>query len=203
MIVDRRTRIIEAATQSFSLYGYKGSTMDQIARLAHVGKGTIYRFFPNKEELLEAIMKGFIQDILEIAKSSIQQGATFLENLHRTLHNVLEFRSKHDLMVVLSHEMREMGTEIVMSEIGKVEDALQHFVKEQVELAIHSGELKSCDAELTAFLFIRTYVALAVDWPKRAQAFHQGQIPQLLEFYLMNGAAQTELRESDNAIHII
>ncbi|MEW8987515.1 MAG: helix-turn-helix domain-containing protein, partial [Bacillus sp. (in: firmicutes)] len=71
MIVDRRTRIIEAATQSFSLYGYKGSTMDQIARLAHVGKGTIYRFFPNKEELLEAIMKGFIQDILEIAKSSI------------------------------------------------------------------------------------------------------------------------------------
>ncbi|TQR44077.1 TetR/AcrR family transcriptional regulator [Paenibacillus popilliae] len=190
MIVDRRTRIIEAATQSFSLYGYKGSTMDQIARLAHVGKGTIYRFFPTKEELLEAIMNRFIQDILEVAQSSVQPERTFTENLHRTLHNVLEFRSKHEMMVILSYEMREMGTEIVMSEMSKVEDALQHFVKEQVELAIDSGELQSCDAELTAFLFIKTYSALVVEWPKRAKAIHQDQIPHLLEFYLLNGAAQ-------------
>lgn len=190
MIVDRRTRIIEAATQSFSLYGYKGSTMDQIARLAHVGKGTIYRFFPTKEELLEAIMDRFIQDILEVAQSSVQAGRTFTENLHRTLQNVLEFRSKHEMMVILSYEMREMGTEIVMSEMSKVEEALQHFVKEQVELAIDSGELQSCDAELTAFLFIKTYAALVVEWPKRAKAIHQDQIPHLLEFYLLNGAAQ-------------
>lgn len=49
--MDRRQEILEAATKSFSLFGYKATTMDQVAKLANVGKGTIYTFFANKEEL--------------------------------------------------------------------------------------------------------------------------------------------------------
>ncbi|MEH7109635.1 TetR/AcrR family transcriptional regulator, partial [Bacillus sp. JJ1764] len=42
MAPDRRRMIVEAATKSFSLFGYKATTMDQFAKLANVGKGTIY-----------------------------------------------------------------------------------------------------------------------------------------------------------------
>ena len=54
--MDRRGMIIEAATKSFSLFGYKATTMDQVAKLANVGKGTIYTFFKNKEELFNEIV---------------------------------------------------------------------------------------------------------------------------------------------------
>ena len=49
MSADKRERIIEAATQSFSEYGFKGTTMDRVARIAKVGKGTVYVFFKNKD----------------------------------------------------------------------------------------------------------------------------------------------------------
>ena len=55
-IVDRKKLIIEAAAKSFSLYGYKATTMDQVAKLANVGKGTIYTFFKTKEELFDEII---------------------------------------------------------------------------------------------------------------------------------------------------
>ncbi|MER2090772.1 MAG: helix-turn-helix domain-containing protein, partial [Sporosarcina sp.] len=45
--MDRRQVILEAAAKSFSLFGYKATTMDQVAKIANVGKGTIYTFFAN------------------------------------------------------------------------------------------------------------------------------------------------------------
>ncbi|MGQ0422282.1 TetR/AcrR family transcriptional regulator, partial [Bacillus sp. HC-Mk] len=48
MAIDRKRSIIEAATKSFSAFGYKATTMYQVAKLANVGKGTIYTFFKNR-----------------------------------------------------------------------------------------------------------------------------------------------------------
>lgn len=52
-MADRKKLIVEAAEKSFSEFGYKATTMDHVARRAGVGKGTIYTFFKNKEELLQ------------------------------------------------------------------------------------------------------------------------------------------------------
>ncbi len=52
-MADRKKLIVEAAAKSFSEFGYKATTMDHVARSAGVGKGTIYTFFKNKEELLQ------------------------------------------------------------------------------------------------------------------------------------------------------
>lgn len=47
--VDRRKLIVQAAAQSFALFGYKATTMDQVAKIANVGKGTIYTFLRIKK----------------------------------------------------------------------------------------------------------------------------------------------------------
>ena len=65
MTIDRKRQIIEAAAQSFSQFGYKATTMEQIAKLANVGKGTIYTFFKNKEDLLDEIISSLIVEIKE------------------------------------------------------------------------------------------------------------------------------------------
>ena len=49
MSVDRKKLILEAATKSFTQFGYKATTMDLVAKLANVGKGTIYTFFKTKK----------------------------------------------------------------------------------------------------------------------------------------------------------
>lgn len=51
-VVDRRQQVLQAATKSFSLFGYKATTMDQVAKIANVGKGTIYTFLRTRNSYL-------------------------------------------------------------------------------------------------------------------------------------------------------
>ncbi len=53
---NKRDRILNAALDRFKQYGFAKTTVDEIARQAQVGKGTIYFYFRNKEEILEEIM---------------------------------------------------------------------------------------------------------------------------------------------------
>jgi TetR/AcrR family transcriptional repressor of mexJK operon len=59
---DRSTRkrrvIVDAATALFLQHGYLGTTMDQIAACAAVSKPTVYKFFPDKEQLFTEIVLG-------------------------------------------------------------------------------------------------------------------------------------------------
>lgn len=48
----KRHRIIQVATDLFLRHGYRRTSVDEIAREAHVAKGTVYTYFKNKAELL-------------------------------------------------------------------------------------------------------------------------------------------------------
>lgn len=52
----KRRAVIDAATALFLRHGYLGTSMDQIAAFAAVSKPTVYKFFPDKEQLLTAIV---------------------------------------------------------------------------------------------------------------------------------------------------
>jgi len=52
----KRERVINAALTIFDRDGFHRATMDDIAKLADVGKGSIYRYFKNKDDLLQCIL---------------------------------------------------------------------------------------------------------------------------------------------------
>jgi AcrR family transcriptional regulator len=64
-----RQRILEAARQGFAERGL-GITLDEIARLAGVGVGTVYRRFPNKELLIDALFEERIGEIVALAREA-------------------------------------------------------------------------------------------------------------------------------------
>lgn len=53
---ERRDKILEVAAQVFREHGFEAASMSQIAALAGGSKGTLYNYFPSKEELLLATM---------------------------------------------------------------------------------------------------------------------------------------------------
>ena len=52
----KRRQIIEGARQVFMAQGFDAASMNEIARVAGVSKGTLYVYFQNKEQLFEAIV---------------------------------------------------------------------------------------------------------------------------------------------------
>lgn len=192
MTFDRRKSIMEAAEKSFSMFGYKATTMDQVAKIANVGKGTIYNFFKNKEELFNEIVKGMVIELKELAQDSIHREDTFFENLHRALYSVLEHRREHQLAIKLSQEVREIGTPAAMEALNLVEKAILHFLEQEIERGILDGEVKNCDPSLAAFLMFKMYIALIFDWEKTHHSFSKEEIANHLEFYMMSGIKREE-----------
>lgn len=58
-------RILEAAMNLFSEKGYAGSATSEIAKEAQVAEGTIFRYFPQKKDLLLKVVMKFIDIISE------------------------------------------------------------------------------------------------------------------------------------------
>lgn len=74
-----RERVLAAADAVFAAAGTSAST-EEVARAAGVGVGTVFRHFPTKEALLEAVLLGRLQQLVEEARSLVgadDPGAAF------------------------------------------------------------------------------------------------------------------------------
>lgn len=65
-----RDRIIEVAREVFREQGYDAS-LDEVAKRAGVGAGTLYRHFPCRENLLDAIMQSWVDRVNEAGDKAL------------------------------------------------------------------------------------------------------------------------------------
>jgi AcrR family transcriptional regulator len=66
-----REKVLEAARAVFSEQG-RDAQMDDVARAAGVGVGTVYRHFPTKEALIEALMVSAFEAIAAAAEAALE-----------------------------------------------------------------------------------------------------------------------------------
>ncbi|SDX65360.1 TetR/AcrR family transcriptional regulator [Paenibacillus sp. CF384] len=167
--VDRRMQIVEAAGKSFAMFGYKATTMELVSKIAAVGKGTIYTFFATKEDLFNEIIGQLAAELRSLAERTIDRKRNFFDNLAAVLHELLLFREKHELIVKLSQEIRDLGTPMAKDGVARLEQAIYAFIQHEIELAIEKKELRGVDPALTAFVILKLYVAIGVEWNRSHQ----------------------------------
>lgn len=120
-----RERLVEVATDVFAAEGLSVS-LDEIARKASVGPGTLYRHFPTKEALIEAIVHHRLVDLTHYARSlrSSSDAAAGLTQLVDRL--VREAAPKRDLVESLTDAGVEVGEAVtaaaasLRAEIGRL-----------------------------------------------------------------------------------
>ncbi len=190
--MNRKQSILEAAKQSFARFGYKGTTMDYVATAAQVGKGTIYTFFKNKEELLHAVIEEVVQEMSQLLQKTVDPNRSFFDNLHHTLIQILDYRRNHPLLQRLFLEARELGGATIQLAVELIEQQNLQFIQNHIERAIEKGELKPCPPEITAFVMIKLYVALSFEWEQKHSPLAKEELAELFQLYLMEGLAQSD-----------
>ena len=63
-----REKVLNAAREAFAAFGF-GVPLDEIAARAGVGPGTVYRHFPTKEALFEAVVQARVEDLAADARA--------------------------------------------------------------------------------------------------------------------------------------
>jgi len=126
--VRNRARVLEAAEIVFATEGLS-APIDVIAEKAGVGVGTLYRHFPTKEKLCEAILIGRVEEITEDARSRLgsdDPGAAFFGFLE---HLVQESSLKRDLINAMAGA--GVAFEVVAAEAkSELEVAMSELLRE-------------------------------------------------------------------------
>jgi AcrR family transcriptional regulator len=94
--VDKRTAILEATLAVLTEKGLSGLKVEEVARRAEVGKGTIYLYFKDKQDLLRALVEyrtfGFYQEVAAVVESPRPFFERLKEVLARRIAWVEEWR---------------------------------------------------------------------------------------------------------------
>ena len=189
--MNRKTEILEAATKSFTLFGYKATTVEQVAKIANVGKGTVYNFFENKQQLLQFVVKNLIEEMQNEADKTLNPKDSFMTNAHNGLMKMLQFRDRHLLFAKLIEEERQLATPEVSQMLVKIEDEIVSYLSERILVGIEKDEIIPCDPKHVAYLLLKAYKAFVVDWQATYdETLHEDEILNLFKITIFKGLAK-------------
>jgi TetR/AcrR family fatty acid metabolism transcriptional regulator len=100
---DRRTEIMQAAEKLFSTRRFHEVTLDDVICQARVGKGTVYRYFRDKEDLFfETAMSGF-DELCELLLDAVPDNGPFERQLLEACRQITAFFGRRRAMFRMMH----------------------------------------------------------------------------------------------------
>ena len=127
--IDRKKLILEEAARLFSAKRFDEVLMDDIAHQAGVGKGTIYTYFADKEELYFAVVFEGIRRLNEQLQRKANRQPNPEDELRRMVHAIVSFFSQNRFF------FRLMSQEDGKTEGGKGENRKRWREERRIQLA--------------------------------------------------------------------
>jgi AcrR family transcriptional regulator len=135
--IRNRERVLEAAKAVFSAGGPDAS-LEAVARRAGVGIGTLYRHFPTREALFEAVYRREVQQLSELAEA-LKSEADPVDALRRWLRSNVEFvATKKGMSAALALAVQSSSELTAFSF-----DRLTKAVGALLDRAVAAGEIRS------------------------------------------------------------
>lgn len=101
----RRAEILDAATTVFAEQGFAVADVQEVADKAGVGKGTVYRYFPSKEELFLAAVDHGMRSLKRAVDAAATVAGCPLERIAQGVRAYLTFFDENpDIVELLIHE---------------------------------------------------------------------------------------------------
>lgn len=160
-----RERIIEVAKEAFTRHGAEAS-LDDIAKQASVGAGTLYRHFPTRDALLEAVYRSEVEKLAAAARAFT---ATMppIEALRAWLLLFVDYIAAKHIIAPALNSVAGGPSRLYEGSRSLVQGAIEELVKR----AKKSGDVRR---DIDAFDLLRavigvSYVGSGGDWQQSAK----------------------------------
>lgn len=141
-------RILAAAARQAEDFGLRRFTMDDVARRVGVSRVTIYRYFPRKDRLVEAILFRELRRFLASIDAAVAPYETVEERLVEGFVFTLTFLRKHTLLNRLLRTEPELILPALTVNAGPVLAAGREFVAGFVHVEAEEGRLALSDEDI-------------------------------------------------------
>jgi AcrR family transcriptional regulator len=158
-------RILEVAKEAFTLSGANVS-LDDVAKQANVGPGTLYRHFPTRDALLEAVYRTEVEK-LAAAEGEFARTMPPVEALRAWMLLFVDYIATKQIIAPALNTMVGGPSKIFETSGGLVKVAIQKLVNR----AIKSGDLRPDldPLDLLRALVGVSNVASTPEWPQSAK----------------------------------
>ena len=160
-----RHRILEVAKQEFARSGADAS-LDSIAKQAGVGPGTLYRHFPTREALLEAVYSTEVEKLAAAERQFVQTMAP-VEALRAWMLLFVDYIATKKIIAPALNTLVGGPSKVFEASGAQIKGAIQALV----ERAIKSGDLRP---DLEPFDLLRALIGVSnvmsgPDWQQSAR----------------------------------
>ena len=167
---ERPRQILEAALEVFAERGLSAARLEDIARRAGVSKGTIYLYFPNKEELFREVVRNSVIAYIERAEASLSNQANAEQALRDWMTGYWAwlrspvFPAMHRLVNSEMHHFPDLvafyATEVI--------ERAHRLVCAMIERAMDQGRLRRMDPLVAARMLSSLFITHALWYHQRA-----------------------------------
>jgi AcrR family transcriptional regulator len=160
-----RERILQVAKEAFTRSG-ANTSLDDVAKEAGVGAGTLYRHFPTRDALLQAVYRTEVEK-LAAAEQKFAEAMPPIEALRAWMLLFVDYIATKQIIAPALNTLVGGSSKLFEASRAQVQGAIDALVKR----AIKSGDIRR---DLDPFDLLRALigvsnVASTPDWPQSAR----------------------------------
>lgn len=160
-----RERILEVAKHAFMRHGAEAS-LDDIAKRADVGPGTLYRHFPNRESLIEAVYRTEVEKLVATQRK-LSAELEPLEALRAWMLLFVELIETKKIIAPALKALLGQSPDVFAATRGQIQEAIEALVRR----AIRNGDIRKdvVPFDLVLALIGFSNFASSPDWGQRTR----------------------------------
>jgi AcrR family transcriptional regulator len=149
----RPQEILSAALAVFAERGYAATRLDDVARRAGVTKGTLYLYFPNKEELFKAVIRGtLVPELTRITAAAAGAAPVSIDHLIADFERLADSPIGVIPKLVLGEATN--FPEITRFYLDEVVARGLKAIRAMLRRGIDAGTFRAVDPEYTAYCVV-------------------------------------------------
>ena len=197
LIGKRKNQILDAAISIFAKEGFDRANTEEIAKLARLGKGTVYRYFKNKEELFLSVVDRGLDELRIAILMEVNKVEDPVRKIENAVRAYLAFFEENDELVrILIHEQSSFGKRIT-------ERYFEHYygnvdrIEKMFEAAVGAGLLKEIDIDIVIGVLTGVLNGLVFMWELEGRKYRLVDRAPLVLKIFFTGVIKDERRRKE------
>jgi len=165
---NKRKVIVQTAIRLFSQQPFHKVRLDDVAAAAGVGKGTVYIYFKNKEDLYYSMVYDGLADLVERLELQLGEPSTSFEDRIRIIvSGLVDFSVRHPQLFEM---MRTVGVPDATSAWDQKRQQLARLVEDVIRQGVEAGQWVDTRPDFTGVYLPGMVRAVMLYGPKTVDA---------------------------------
>jgi AcrR family transcriptional regulator len=156
---DTRARIMETADALFRRLGYAKTAVADIAAELGMSPANIYRFFPSKTAIVQAICKRCLGELEDKVWTVARSRGPASQRLERLVLEILGYHKENNLEDQKVNDIVLAAMEESWDAIQAHKEVQRHAIELILRDGIESGEFEPVDPRATSALIMQSYIS--------------------------------------------